>query len=303
VSILSEPHFHSEQAAYDRLESIIWPNGPVCPHCGGTDRITVVSGKTARPGLKRCLQCKLQFRATVGTVFESSHVPLHKWFQCAHLMASSNKGISAHQVHRTLKITYKTAWFMCHRLREAMQDGHFVPLGSEGKIVEIDETYIGGKDKNKHANKRRARGGMDKEIAFSLVERGGKARSHHVPSVSAKTLRPILRASRVGTEFAQHTTVNHSIGEYVRGDARTNTIEGYFSSLKRGITGVYHNVSQQHLKRYLAEFDFRYNERSALGVEDSERTTKALSGIVGKEHKAKDQSSGRHRFPDRRRFA
>jgi transposase-like protein len=304
MSILSEPHFHCEEAAYERLEAIVWPNGPVCPHCGGVDRITVVGGKTARPGLKRCLQCKRQFRATVGTVFESSHVKLHLWFQAAHLLASSKKGISAHQLHRTLKVTYKTAWFMAHRLREAMREGHFGPLGGEGKTVEIDETYIGGKDKNKHANKRRGRGGMDKEIAFSLVERGGKVRSHHVPSVNAKTLRPILReqidaatkvysddgGARLGTEFAEHGTVNHSIGEYVRGDIHTNTIEGYFSILKRGINGVYHHVSQQHLKRYLAEFDFRYNERSALGVEDSERTTKAISGIVGKRLMYRDSS-------------
>jgi hypothetical protein len=262
------------------------------------DRITVVSGKTARPGLKRCLQCKLQFRATVGTVFESSHVPLHKWFQCAHLVASSKKGISAHQVHRTLKITYKTAWFMCHRLREAMGDGHFAPLGGEGKIVEIDETYIGGTEGNKYASKRHGKGtgGVGKEIAFSLVERGGRVRYHHVPSVSAKTLRPILLAqidaattvksdeggARVGTEFAQHETINHRIGEYVRGDVHTNTIEGCFSILKRGIIGVYHHVRQQHLKRYICEFDFRYNERAALGVEDAERTGRALSGIVGK---------------------
>src|ERR1700730_17187557 len=189
MSILSEPHFHCEEAAYERLEAIVWPNGPVCPHCGGMDRITVVGGKTARPGLKRCLQCKLQFRVTVNTVFESSHIKLHLWFQCAHLMASSKKAISAHQIHRTLKLTYKTAWFMCHRLREAMRDGHFsMQLGAEGKAVEIDETFVGGLEKNKHQSKRQhiGTGGAGKEAVFSLVERGGKVRSHHVPAVTAK---------------------------------------------------------------------------------------------------------------------
>jgi transposase-like protein len=301
MSILSEPHFHCEKAAYDRLESIIWPNGPVCPHCGGMDRITKVGGKTARPGLKRCLQCKLQFRATVNTVFESSHIKLHLWFQAAHLMASSKKAISAHQIHRTLKLTYKTAWFMCHRLREAMRDGHFAtPLGGEGKAVEIDETFVGGKEKNKHASKRQhlGTGGVGKEAVFALVERGGKVRSHHIPAVTAANLRPIVEAQihgatyvmtdegaaamAVGREFAKHGSVNHGAGEYVRGNVHTNTIEGYFSIFKRGIYGTYHRISQRHLKRYLAEFDFRYNERAALGVDDAQRTTKALSGIVGK---------------------
>jgi transposase-like protein len=307
MGILSEPHFHCEQAAYDRLESIIWPNGPVCPHCGGMDRITVVGGKTARSGLKRCLQCKLQFRATVNTVFESSHVKLHLWFQAAHLLASSKKGISAHQLHRTLKVTYKTAWFMAHRLREAMRDGHFTaPLGGEGKTVEIDETFVGGKEKNKHASKRQhlGTGGVGKEAVFSLVEREGKVRFNHISAVNANNLRPIVEAQihdatyvmtdeggaakKVGSEFARRGSVNHSAGEYVRGNVHTNTIEGYFSIFKRGINGIYHHISQQHLKRYLAEFDFRYNERSALGVEDSERKTRALSGTVRKRLMYKD---------------
>jgi hypothetical protein len=242
---------------------------------------------------------------TVGTIFERSHVPLNKWFQAAHLMASSKKGFSAHQLHRTLKVTYKTAWFMEHRLREAMRElSPAGQLGGDGKTVEIDETYIGGKDKNKHRNKRRHMGGMDKEIAFALVERGGMVRSRHIANVSAKTLRPILQeqidhASRVmsdeggahvAREFSRHESVNHSIGEYVRGDAHTNTIEGYFSILKRGIYGVYHHVSQQHLKRYLAEFDFRYNERATLGVEDEARADKLISGIVGKRLMYRDSS-------------
>ena len=226
--------------------------------------------------MRRCGPCKREFTVTVGTIFESSHVKLHKWFQAAHLLSSSKKGMSAHQLHRTLKVTYKTAWFMAHRLREAMRQPNFsLPLGGDGKIVEADETYIGGKEKNRHRNKRKnvGTGGAGKEAVFALVERSGRVRSMHVPEVTGKTLRPILVAQvdrksflmtdeagqylHVGKEYASHQTVNHGIGEYVRGPAHTNTIEGYFSILKRGITGVYHHVSQQHLKRYLAEFDFK----------------------------------------------
>jgi transposase-like protein len=303
MSILSEPHFHNEEAAYERLESIVWPDGPVCPHCGNVraDRIHRIEGKTARKGLLRCNECGEQFRVTVNTIFEHSKIPLHKWFQASHLMASSKKGISAHQIHRTLQVTYKTAWFMCHRLREAMRDGHFsAPLGGDGKTVEMDETFIGGLEKNKHRSKRQHRGtgGVGKEAVYALVERGGSVRSHHVPAVTADNLKPIIEAhidgatvvytdegatsKGLGRLFEKHESINHSIGEYVRGDAHTNTIEGYFSILKRGIHGVYHHVSQQHLRRYLAEFDFRYSNRSKLGVEDSHRTTLVLRGIVGK---------------------
>jgi transposase-like protein len=305
-SILSEPHFHNEAAAVARLEAIVWPNGPYCPRCGGFDRITPVNG--GRAGLRRCGPCKREFTATVGTVFESSHIKLHLWFQAAHLMTSSKNSMSAHQIHRTIKVTYKTAWFMCHRLRESMRAGHFTQLGGEGKTVEIDETFVGGLEKNKHRSKRRhlGTGGTGKESVFSLVERGGRVRSHHVPAVTARNLRPIVEAQihgatnvmtdeggaakKVGGEFALHGSVNHGAGEYVRGNVHTNTIESYFSILKRGIYGTYHHVSQRHLKRYLAEFDFRYNERSALGVGDSDRTMKALSGIVGKRLMYKDSS-------------
>jgi transposase-like protein len=311
MSILSEPHFHNEEAAYERLESIVWPDGPVCPHCGNADpaRIYRIQGKTARMGLRTCAECREQFRVTVNTIFEHSKVPLNKWFQAAHLLASSKKGCSAHQLHRTLQVTYKTAWFMAHRLREAMGNGHFVmPLGGDGKTVEMDETFVGGLEKNKHRNKRQHRGtgGVGKAAVYSLVERGGKVRSHHVVAVTAKNLKPIIEAhihgatvvytdegatsKGLGRLFEKHDMVNHSIGEYVRGDVHTNTIEGYFSILKRGIHGVYHHVSQQHLKRYLAEFDFRYNERSALGVNDTDRTKKALRGIVGKRLLYKDSS-------------
>jgi transposase-like protein len=286
--------FTNEEAARKHLEKLQWPEGPICPHCGVVDRASTIKG--GRNGLWFCNACRMQFTVTVGTIFERSKIPLHMWLYANHLICSSKKGISSHQLSRMLGVTYKTAWFMSHRIREAMRPLKASPLGGEGKTVEIDETYIGGKDKNKHQSKRKARGGMDKEIAFALVERGGNVRSHHVPTVTAKTLRPILReqidaattvmsdegGARVGKEFAKHATVNHSIGEYVRGDVHTNTIEGYFSILKRGIMGTYHHVSPQHLKRYLAEFDFRYNERIALGVDDDTRADTALMNVRGK---------------------
>jgi len=222
---------------------------------------------------------------------------LHKWLQAAYLMSSSKKGISSHQLHRTLEITYKSAWFMTHRLREAMRVLNVEPMGGEGAVVEADETYFGGLEKNKHRSKRTpgSQGGANKEVVFSLVERGGKVRSHHVQHVTAETLRPILNEQLLadtrlmtdearqyiplGKGFAEHHAVNHGIGEYVRGDAHTNTIEGYFSIFKRGMKGVYQHCSSNHLKRYLCEFDFRYNARE---ITDSERMVAALAGIQGK---------------------
>lgn len=305
MSILSEPHFHNEAAAYDRLERIVWPNGPVCPHCNGTDRITAVQGKTARAGLKRCGGCKKQFRVTVHTVFESSHVPLHKWFQAAHLLASSKKGISAHQLHRTLKITYKTAWFMEHRLREAMRAGSLTPMGGIGKPVEVDETAFG---KQEIAPKHMRTGGYQfRNIVLTLVERGGSARSFHIEGTTAASLIPILRANinrestlmtdeaswyrAVGRDYANHLAVNHQEKVYAVGDITTNTVEGYFSIFKRGMKGVYQHCKERHLHRYLSEFDFRYSNRVALGVSDELRTTRALRGIVGKRLMYKDSSA------------
>ncbi len=292
MSTLDAPWFHSDAAARKHLEAVRWPDGPTCPHCGGMDRIKKLNGKSHRPGLRKCNECDGHFTVTVGTLFERSKVPLHKWFIATYLLCSSKKGISSHQLHRMLGVTYKTAWFMAHRIREAMREGKFPSgLGGENKVVEADETYVGGKAKN------RAFGPPpEKEAVFALVERDGSVRSFHVPAVNAKTLRPILvtqidRKSylmtdeagayiRVGREFAGHGSVIHSIKEYVRGGFwHTNTVENYFSILKRGITGVYQHVSQDHLKRYLGEFDFRYNTRH---LTDWERTGKALRGIEGK---------------------
>jgi transposase-like protein len=298
---LTNPIFTDLEAARAHFEAIRWPNGPYCPFCGVTgDRVATLGGASMGPGWYHCKDCRRKFTAAVGTIYERSHIPLTKWFLATHLMCASKKAMSAHQLGRMLGLPYKTAWFMAHRIREGMRELSPTPMGGTGKTVEADETYVGGKEKNKHRRKRNADniGGMGKEPVFSLVERGGKVWSEHVPEVTAKTLRPILEAQLdlgsflmtdgegqyriLGPMFAKHEAVNHGAGEYVRGEAHTNTIESYFAILKRGITGTYHHVSQQHLKRYLAEFDFRYNERTALGVEDAERTTKAIKGVVGK---------------------
>jgi transposase-like protein len=293
MSDFSKPIFHDETKAREWLEARLWPNGPVCPHCGVVGEATLMNGKSHRPGLYQCNACREPFTVTVGTLYERSKVPLHKWLAATHLMMASKKGMSALQVGRLLGLSKKTAWFVCHRIRESLRETHTGPLGGANKIVEADETFIGGKAKNRKNHV------PPKEAVFALVERDGRVRSHHVPSVTAKTLRKVLvtqvdRKSylmtdeagqyvAVGREFSGHGTVNHSIEEYVRGGFwHTNTVEGYFSIMKRGINGTYHHVSQQHLKRYLAEFDYRYNERSALGVSDAERMEKSVQGIVGK---------------------
>src|ERR1700722_10988451 len=292
MSILSKPYFHDEAKAYAYLEGVLWPSGPVCPHCGSTERIGAMGGNATRIGLKKCYACRKQFTVKVGTVYESSHIPLHKWLQATYLMCASKKGISALQIQRTLEITYKSAWFMCHRIREAMRDGNLTPMGGQNKVVEIDETYVGGKEKNKHASKRlrAGRGAVGKAPVVSLVERDGRVRSMHLPEVTSKTLAPILKRHinkqtylmtddarvypPITGDFAGHGTVNHGDGEYVRGNFwHTNTVENYFSILKRGIVGTFHHVSQQHLGRYVAEFDFRYNERKIL---DTARADLAL---------------------------
>ena len=293
-SALSNKIFHDADKARDWFEALLWPDGPICGHCGVLNESTPIP---RRPGVYQCNACRKQFTVTVGTVFERSHIPLNKWLMAAFLLCASKKGMSAHQMHRILGITYKSAWFMCHRLREAMAPLKPDALGGFGKVVEADSTFIGGKEQNKHRHKRKhAKEG--KQIVHTLVERGGRARSAHVANISSKTLRSVVmkqvhRTStlmtddggeyrRLGPEFHYHGKVNHTAGEYVRGDVHSNTVEGYFATLKRGIVGTYHHVSEAHLKRYLAEFDFRYSERSALGVGDEERAAKALRGIVGK---------------------
>ena len=252
---LTNPIFTDADAARKHFEAIRWPQGPHCPFCGSFDRVAALGGESMGPGWYHCKDCRKKFTAAVGTIYERSHIPMTKWLLATHLMCASKKGISAHQLHRMLGLPYKTAWFMAHRIREGMRELHPTgPLGGEGKTVEMDETYVGGKERNKHRSKRdsKAIGGSGKEIVFSLVERNGRVRSHHVPSVTAKTLRPMMVSqihaasavysddggARVGRMFAGHQSVNHSIGEYVRGDVHTNTIEGYFSIMKRGINGV-----------------------------------------------------------------
>lgn len=299
---LYRPEFIDADKAREWLERELWADGRPCPHCGVVDASTKIGGTTARPGLYMCNACRKQFTVTVGTLYESSKIPLNKWLAATHLMMASKKGISALQIGRMLGLSKKTGWFLCHRIRESLRETTPELLGGEGSTIEADETFIGGKEKNKHRSKRESKniGGMGKEAVFSLVERGGRVRSQHVPGITASNLRPVLEEQLadagvtrlmtdgegqyrlLGPMFKSHDVVNHSIGEYVRGDAHTNTIEGYFSILKRGIVGVYHHVSAEHLKRYLAEFDFRYNNREALGVTDRERMVKSIFGIVGK---------------------
>lgn len=297
---LTSQIFHDADAARAHLEATRWPHGPICPHCGVVNEATKIEGRSARPGLYQCNACRDQFTVTVGTVFEKSKIALNKWLLATYLMSSSKKGYSAHQLHRTLGVTYKTAWFMAHRIREAMNPADPGPLGGEGKVVEADTTYVGGREKNKKLGKRNAKnvGGAGKQIVHTLVERGGRARSHHIANVTGDTLRPLLftqvhRTStlmtdtaggyyRLGKEFARHEMVDHGADEYVRGDAHSNTAEGYFSVLKRGVYGTFHHVSEAHLHRYLSEFDFRYSNRSALGIDDAMRTDEALKMIGGK---------------------
>jgi transposase-like protein len=292
---LNNKVFQDEAKARKWLESHLWADGRVCPKCGTIDDSTPIK---TRDGWYQCnhKECRGQFTVTVGTVFERSKIPLNKWLMVAFLMAASKKGMSTHQIHRMIGVSYKSTWFMTHRLREAMREGKFfAPLGGEGKFVEADETWVGGKSKNRARRVRLPA----KEAVVSLVERGGRVRSEHVgTTVNAKTLGPILRTQidrkshlmtdesrlypKIGREFDRHSAVNHSANEYVRGNAHTNTIENYYSILKRGIIGTYHHVSPQHLKRYVGEFDFRYNYRSGLGFDDRERAAVMLKGIVGK---------------------
>jgi transposase-like protein len=291
MTAINAPYFHDNDKAREYLESIRWPDGAVCPHCQSDKDHYQMQGKTHRIGMWKCAACRKQFSVTVGTVFERSKIPLSKWLFAAYLLCSSKKGMSAHQLHRTLGVTYKTAWFLAHRIRHAM-DSTGGLLGQNGGIVEADETYIGRKPGVK-----KGRGGFrHKNTVLSLVQRDGEVRStvvtnfaqvkrafkkHASPDANLMTDQH-KKFRKIGKTFMSHQTVDHSKYEYVRGNVSTNTIEGVFSIFKRGMQGIYQHCGSQHLHRYLAEFDFRYNHRSALGIEDSQRVVNALKGIEGK---------------------
>ncbi len=294
MSILSRPEFYDEQAAYDFVEAKLWPHGPTCPRCNERERVGKLNGKSTRIGLYKCYRCRKPFTVKIGTIFESSHVKMHKWLQAIYLMCASKKGISSNQLHRTLEVTLKTAWFMSHRIREAMRTGSFsAPVGGEGRQVEVDETFIGRK---KGVPMRR--GASHKMAVLSLVERGGEVRSFSIDTTKAREIGPIVNRNiareshlmtdeatqyrNIGKGFKSHDWVTHSAGQYVRGPIHTNTIEGFFSIFKRGMKGVYQHCSEKHLHRYLAEFDFRFNNRLANGFDDNDRAENALRGATGK---------------------
>ncbi|MGB6053647.1 MAG: IS1595 family transposase [Burkholderiaceae bacterium] len=293
-AILNQPQFQDADQARQYLEALRWPNGAVCPHCGSAEQHYKLEGKATRPGVYKCSDCRDQFTVTVGTVFEDSKVPLNKWLQACYLMASSKKGISSKQLERMLGVSYKTAWFMSHRIREAMTNGNGGLLGSNCGAVEVDETYWGNVGKQREG----ARGGDHKMKVLSLVDRTGEKRSFHVTAVNVATLRPILKAQidakarlmtdeasvykKIGIEFASHESVNHSAKEYARRDITTNTVESSFAILKRGLYGTFHSVSEKHLQRYANEFDFRWNNRAKLGFNDTQRADNILKGIGGK---------------------
>lgn len=302
MSILSETQFHNEEAAYKYVEARVWPNGPVCPHCGCFERVGKMGGKSTRIGTYKCYDCRKPFTVKIGTIFESSHVPLRLWLQAIFLIASSKKGVSANQLHRTLGVTLKTAWFMGHRIREAMKADGLEVFGRGGGAVEVDETFIGHDRTIKPKGMKKGRGFHHKNKILTLVDRNsGRSRSIVVDDLKASTLAPLVRAgvakeaklmtdeaiyyTVLGREFAQHGIVNHAKDEYVskeNPEIHTNTIEGFFSIFKRGMKGVYQHCGHHHLNRYLAEFDFRYSNRKALGVNDTERAEKLLTGVVGK---------------------
>lgn len=298
VCDLAQDIFQNENKAREYLEAQRWPDGPYCPHCGSVGNLHRLEGVSHRPGLYQCNACRQHFTVTVGTVFERSHVPLCKWLLACHLMSSSKKGISAHQLHRILRVTYKTAWFMAHRLREAMRGTGTDQMGGPGTPVQADETYYGTKDDVRGETWSKKKGHRNKMVVIALVS-GKKARTFHAANAKAETVRGIVEkhASKeaelhtdespiytgVGHEYAAHKTVNHSLEEWVGKDGQTvNACENYFSVFKRGMFGVFQHCSEKHLQRYLCEFDFRYNHRAALGFSDWERCAIALKGIAGK---------------------
>ncbi|WP_224825542.1 IS1595 family transposase [Cognatishimia sp. MH4019] len=309
MSVLSAPYMHDEAAAFAHVESMLWADGPVCPHCGVVDKAYRLEGVRTKPskknpegkerhGLWKCRECRGQFTVRKGTIFEESHLPLHLWLQAIHLMVSSKKGISSHQLHRVLGITYKSAWFLTHRIRECMRTGDLAtPMGSGGGTVEVDETFI-GQDPDR-PKKKGERHYHHKMKVVTLVDRDTRrSKSIVVDQLNKKTLLPILQENiaqeavlhtdeagwykAIGKEFGGHASVQHNAGEYVRGKVTTNTVEGFYSIFKRGMKGVYQHCGKRHLHRYAAEFDFRYNNRIANGVDDAERGQIALKGVVGK---------------------
>ncbi|WP_395686539.1 IS1595 family transposase [Caenimonas koreensis] len=302
AAIFNQPQFQDADAAREYLERQVWPNGPVCPHCGSVRTPHVLKGKSARPGLYKCADCREPFTVTVGTVFERSKIKLNIWLQAVHLMSASKKGVSAKQLERMLGVTYKTAWFMCHRIREAMKSEPSKMLGGPGSsgIVEADETFWGvqADEEGIRYPKGVQKGTASKMKILTLVERDGEKRSFHVANVNAATLGPILKAQiaktarlmtdehsaylKPGKHFASHESTNHSKKEYARGDVTSNTAESSFAILKRGLVGTFHSVSEQHLQRYCNEFDFRWNYRQSLGFSDTARANMALIGITGK---------------------
>ena len=295
---ITNPIFHDAEKARKYLESERWPNGPVCPHCGAEGQGTKLKGKSTRPGVYKCKGCEKPYSVTVGTIFERSKIPLNKWLMAVFLFSSSKKGMSAHQLHRMLGITYKTAWFMSHRIREAMTPapGSTGPLGSGGKIVESDETFVGGKAKNAKKGKPVPK----KRAVMALVERGGDLHAEHIPNVTARTVRSVLAKQvdagahlttddslvyyYVGRDYAKHTSVNHSADEYVGsdGESHVNTAESFFALIKRQIMGAHHAVSEVHLQRYVSEAAFRWNHRIGRGVDDTERANAILKASGGK---------------------
>jgi transposase-like protein len=297
MTALTDPMFHDDDAARAHFESILWPNGPICPHCSAIEGLTRLRGKSHRPGLFQCNACKGHFTVTNGSIMERSHVPLSKWALAFHLMASSKKGMSAHQLHRMLNVNYRTAWFMEHRIRECMNnEGDSSPKGGAGAIVEIDETFIG-----KKAGVPVKRGYAHKHAVMTLIERRpeGRSRPFHVSGTAAADLLPIIKAHvnsgshimtdeagqyvHINKHFAGHDYTTHSKGGYVRdGYIHTNTAEGFYSVFKRGMQGIYQHCGEQHLHRYVAEFDFRYNNLVRLGIDDAERTCRAIRGAQGK---------------------
>ncbi len=302
--VLSKAHFYDEKAAFEHVESVLWADGPTCPHCGGMDKAYKLKGVRSKPskknpegverhGLYKCGHCRKQYTVRIGTIFEESHIQLHKWLQAIHLMCSSKKGISSNQLGRVLEITVKSAWFLSHRIREAMRSDELTPMGGAGEAVEVDETFIGNK---KGYQKRR--GTSHKMAVLSLVQRGGGVRSYKIDTTKASEIGPIVNENvareswlmtdeakqyvPIGKDYRYHFSVNHGAGEYVDGPVHTNTIEGFFSIFKRGMKGIYQHCNEKHLHRYLAEFDFRYNNCVKLGCDDKERAERALLGIVGK---------------------